>query len=57
MPDLGDMGDLGAEPEDQDADDDEMPGLEDDEADGEESKGKGKAAGEPAQSSKIEEVS
>ena len=54
---MPDMGDLGDEPEDQDGDDDEMPGLEDEEADGEEHKGKGKAAGEPAKSSKIEEVS
>ena len=50
------MGDLGDEPEDHDADDDEMPELEDEEADGEENNGKGKAAGEPAKSSKIEEV-
>lgn len=38
-------------------DDEEMPGLEDEEVEGEEVKGKGKEAGEPATSAKIEEVS
>lgn len=50
------MGDLGDDAEDG-AEDDEMPELEDEDAEGEEGKGKGKEAGEPATSSKIEEVS
>lgn len=56
MPDISGMGDLGADGDDVD-DDEEMPGLED-EAEGEEAKGKGKEeATEPAATkSKIEEV-
>lgn len=54
MPDMGDLGDDAEEGGD---DDEEMPELEDEEAVGEEGKGKGKEAGEPAASSKIEEVS
>ncbi|KAL9072895.1 MAG: hypothetical protein Q9161_003266 [Pseudevernia consocians] len=55
MPDMGDLGDDAEEVGDDD--DDEMPELEDEKAEDEEGKGKGKEAGEPATSSKIEEVS
>ena len=54
---MPDMGDLGDDAEDGGADDDEMPDLEEEDAEGEEGKGKGKEAGEPATSAKIQEVS
>ena len=54
---MPDMGDLGDEPEEGADEDEDMPGLEEDEAEGEEGKGKGKEAGEPAAKAKIEEVS
>ncbi len=54
---MPDMGDLGDDAEGGDDDEEEMPGLEDEEAGDEEAKGKGKEAAEPATSSKIEEVS
>lgn len=57
MPDMPDMGDFDGDAEEGGDEDDEMPELEDEKAEGGEEKGKGKEAGEPATSSKIEEVS
>ena len=58
MPNMDDLGEDAEEGgADDDDDDDEMPGLEDEDAEGADGKGKAKEAGEPAASSKIEEVS